>query len=99
MVGSGRLRQPPLPALGARFTGLEDLGQGKGVNSDLASTQGGALTRLPWATIRSPLRAENSLGVRSSDTPVSSKKDMGHDHPSVRGLGVRGCIRISKNFP
>jgi len=32
MVGSGRLRQPPLPALGARFTGLEDLGQGKGVN-------------------------------------------------------------------
>ena len=44
MVGSGRLRQPPLPALGARFTGLEDFGQGKGVNSDLASTQGGALT-------------------------------------------------------
>jgi len=29
-VGSGRLRQPPLPALGARFTGLQDLGQGKG---------------------------------------------------------------------
>ena len=44
MVGSGRLRQPPLPALGARFTGLQDLGQGKGGNSDLASTQGGALT-------------------------------------------------------
>ena len=79
MVGSGRLRQPPLhfPSLGARFTGLEDFGQGKGVNSDLASTQGGALTRLPWARIRSPLRAENSLGVRSSDTPMSSKKRYG----------------------
>ena len=96
MVGSGRLRQPPLPALGARFTGLQDLGQGKGVNSDLASTQGGALTA---PAIRSPLRAENSLGVRLSATPVSSKKDMGHDHTSGRGLGVRGCIRISKNFP
>jgi len=44
MVGSGLLRQPPLPALGARFTGLQDLGQGKGGNSDLASSQGGALT-------------------------------------------------------
>jgi len=96
MVGSGRLRQPPLPALGARFTGLEDLGQGKGVNSDLASTQGSALTRLQSAA-PSGLETRLACGLQTPLCPA--KKDMGHDHPSGRGLGVRGCIRISKNFP
>jgi hypothetical protein len=51
--------------------------RGRGVNSDVASTQGGALTHWPWATIRRPFRAENRLGVRLSAVPCVQRKRYG----------------------
>src|SRR4030095_2719952 len=43
----------------------------------MSLTQGGALTRFPWATFRGPFRAENWLSVRLSATLLSNEHDMG----------------------
>jgi hypothetical protein len=58
---------------------LNTLERGRGANAAITTTQGGALTRWPWATIRRPsgLKTGSLSGVQPS--PVSSKKDMGHD--------------------
>ena len=50
--------------------------RGRGGNSDVHSPQGGALRRLPWATIRGPYRAENWLTVRLSGTPCVQPPDL-----------------------
>src|SRR5512132_1621302 len=55
----------PLPRPGSAFHRTENFGRGRGVNSDVTSTQGGALMRLPWATIGDPFRVEDCGGVQN----------------------------------
>ena len=59
-----------------RFTEVKNLGgDGEGPTAAVASTQGGVLTRLPWATIGDPFRVENWLRVKFSGTPCIQEND------------------------
>ena len=67
----------------------------------MSLTQGGALTRFPWATFRGPFRAENWLSVRLSATLLSNEHDMGQRSAPARSAapGVRTGQRKGSAFP
>ena len=56
---------------------LNTLERGRGANAAITTTQGGALTRWPWATIHRLFKTENWLAVRRSALPCVQQKRYG----------------------
>ena len=69
------LPSPPLPE--GISPHLRTSRRGRGGNSGVTSTQGGANKRLPWATFFRPFRAENRLSLGLSPTPSVQQKRCG----------------------
>jgi len=99
----GHRSEPPLPFPSPPrwkrvSPDLKTSRRGRGGKREVTCTQGGALRRLPWATVLRPSGAENPLSMGVSVPPVSSGKDMGHDQPDRRGgcemVGACGCEKF-----